>query len=279
MAHHVIGSTLWSLALPDTVESIEKVAELGYEAIQFTFRQDEDLTPDGLARIRDALERTSLKVPAGMIDFKGEDYSSIQAIRDTGGFINPDDFPERLGRCRAFSEAMAELGMTHVTTHVGFIPEPSDPSYGDFMDRLGQAVDAIHASGHTVGFETGQESGQALAKALDDLGREFVSVNFDPANFILYGSDDPVAAARILAGRTSMAHMKDGTASDAPAEVWGEDVPLGQGEVDFVSVLKTLEEGGFTGALVVEREAGDDRIGDLAAARLFVEDVVKKLPE
>ena len=106
-----------------------------------------------------------------------------------------------------------------------------------------------------------------------------MSVNFDPANFILYGSDDPVAAARVLAGRTSMAHMKDGTASDKPGEVWGADVPLGQGEVDFVAVLKTLEEGGFTGALVVEREAGDDRIGDLAAARLFVEDVVKKLPE
>ncbi len=279
MAQHVIGSTLWSLALPDTVESIEKVAELGYEAIQFTFRQDADLTPDGMSRIREALQRTGLQVPAGMIDFKGEDYSSIQAIRDTGGFINPDDFPERLDRCRAFSEAMADLGITHVTTHVGFIPEPSDPSYGDFMDRLGRAVDAIHAFGHTVGFETGQESGEALAKALDNLDRDFVSVNFDPANFILYGSDDPVAAARVLAGRTSMAHMKDGTASDAPAEVWGEDVPLGQGQVDFVAVLKALEEGGFTGALVVEREAGDDRVGDLAAARLFVEDLLKRLAE
>lgn len=277
MAHHVIGSTLWSLALPGTVESIEKVAELGYEAIQFTFRQADDLTPDGMARIRDALQRTGLQVPAGMIDFAGEDYSSIQAIRDTGGFINPDDFPERLERCRSWGEAMANLGITHVTTHVGFIPKPADPSYGDFMDRLGRAVDAIHASGHTVGFETGQESGEALVKALDGLGRDFVSVNFDPANFILYGSDAPLAAAHVLAGRTSMAHMKDGTPSDKPGEVWGEDVPLGQGNVDFVAVLKAMEAGGFTGALVVEREAGDDRIGDLAAARLFVEDVLKKL--
>ena len=279
MAHHVIGSTLWSLALPDTVQSIEMVAELGYEAIQFTFRQEEDLTPDGMGRIRDALERTGLQIPAGMIDFKGEDYSSIQAIRDTGGFINPDDFPERLDRCQAFSEAMAELGITHVTTHVGFIPRPADPAYDDFMDRLGQAVDAMRACGHTVGFETGQESGEALAEALDDLGRDFVSVNFDPANFILYGSDDPLAAARILAGRTSMAHMKDGTPSDKPGQVWGADVPLGQGNVDFLAVLKALEEGGFTGALVVEREAGNNRIGDLAAARLFVEDLLKRLSE
>lgn len=277
MTNHVIGSTLWSLALPGTVESIEKVAEMGYEAIQFTFRQDEDLTPDGMARIRDALDRTGLQVPAGMIDFKGEDYSSIQAIRATGGFIKPDDFPERLERCRLWGKAMADLGMEHVTTHVGFIPEPSDDACADFMQRLGAAMDAIHDCGLTVGLETGQESGEALIRALDELGRDFVSVNYDPANFILYGSDDPLSAARVLAPRTSMAHMKDGTPSDKPGEVWGEDVPLGRGNVDFVAVLKALAGGGFTGAFVVEREAGDDRIGDLSAARLFVEDLLASL--
>lgn len=277
MAKHLIGSTLWSLGLPDTIQSIEKVAELGYPAIQFTFRGDQDLTPEGMARIREALKRTGLQVPAGMIGFDGEDYTTIETIRNTGGFIRPDDFPVRLERCRVWAKAMADLGMTHVTTHVGFIPEPGDPRYAGFMDRLATAVDAIHDCGPTVGFETGQESGESLARSLDELGRDFVSVNFDPANFILYGSDDPVAAARALGPRTSMAHMKDGTRSAKPGEVWGEDVPLGQGHVDFVAVLKALEEGGFTGALVVEREAGSDRIGDLTAARGFVENLLTKL--
>jgi len=274
MTMHLIGSTLWSLGLPGTVQSIEKVAELGYEAIQFTFRSDDDLTPPNLKQIRQALDRTGLKVPAGMVGFDGEDYSTIAAIRRTGGFISPDDFPVRLERCRTWGAAMAGLGLTHVTTHVGFIPEASDSRYAGFMKRLGTAVDSLHASGLTVGFETGQESGKALVKALDDLGRDFVSVNFDPANFILYGSDDPLSAARALAGRTSMVHMKDGVASAKPAEAWGEDVPLGQGQVDFRAVLAALEDGGFTGALVVEREAGNDRIGDLARARQFVEELV-----
>ena len=274
MADHLIGSTLWSLGIPDTVQSIEKVAELGYEAVQFTFRGEADLTPDGLARIRDALQRTGLKVASGMVGFDGEDYSTIAAIRRTGGFMPEEDFPVRLRRCRVWGEAMARMGITHVMGHAGFIPKPSDRQYAGFMKRLGQAVDALHASGLTVGLETGQESGRDLADALDAIGRDFLSVNFDPANFILYGSDDPVNAARILGPRTTSVHMKDGVASAKPGEVWGEDVPLGKGEVDFKAVLRTLEDGGFTGALVVEREAGSDRLGDLARARLFVEALV-----
>ncbi len=274
MADHLIGSTLWSLGIPDTVQSLEKVAELGYEAVQFTFRGEADLTPDSLARIRDALQRTGLKIASGMVGFEGEDYSTIAAIRRTGGFMPQEDFPVRLRRCRVWGEAMARMGITHVMGHAGFIPKPSDRQYAGFMKRLGQAADALHASGLTVGLETGQESGRDLADALDALGRDFVSVNFDPANFILYGSDDPVKAARILGPRTMSVHMKDGVASAKPGEVWGEDVPLGKGQVDFKAVLRTLEEGGFTGPLVVEREAGSDRLGDLARARLFVEALV-----
>ncbi|MEA3367900.1 MAG: sugar phosphate isomerase/epimerase family protein [Planctomycetota bacterium] len=279
MAKHVVGAALWSLAMDDTVASLEKVAEIGYEAVQLTFRQESDVTPEGLDRIRAALERTDLTVPAGCIIFPGEDYSSIQSIRATGGFIDPNDFPERLEQCKAWSGAFADLGIDHVTIHAGFIPPAGDDAHPDFMERFAIAVDAIHDAGLTVGLETGQESGEDLLRAMDELGRECLSVNFDPANFVLYGSDDPLAAARILGPRTSMAHMKDGTASDRPGEVWGDDVPLGTGEVPLEEVIRALEAGGFTGALVVEREAGDDRIGDLARAREMLERLLARMDE
>jgi len=279
MAKHVVGAALWSLAMDDTVASLEKVAEIGYEAVQLTFRQESDATPEGLDRIRAALERTDLAVPAGCIIFPGEDYSSIQSIRATGGFIDPNDFPERLEQCKAWAGAFADLGIDHVTIHAGFIPPAGDDAHPAFMERFAIAVAAIHEAGLTVGLETGQESGEDLLRAMDELGRECLSVNFDPANFILYGSDDPLAAARALGPRTSMAHMKDGTASDRPGEVWGDDVPLGTGEVPLEDVIRTLEAGGFTGALVVEREAGDDRIGDLARARQVLVDLLERMGE
>jgi len=279
MAKHTIGCALWSLAMDETVASIRKVAEIGYRAVQLTFRQPDDVRPEGLARIREALEETGLEVPAGMIAFPGEDYSSIEAIRATGGFIDPADFPARLEQCRVWSRAFRELGLGHVTIHAGFIPPAGTPDHAPFMDRLAQAARAIHAEGLTVGLETGQESGEELLAALDELGCEWVSVNFDPANFVLYGSDDPVTAAQVLAPRTSMAHMKDGIASDRPGEVWGEDVPLGTGQVPVERVIRALEEGGFTGALIVEREAGDDRAGDLARAREYLENLLATMGE
>ena len=277
MAKHLVGAALWSLAMDDTVASIEKVKEIGYEAVQLTFRRPSDATPEGVERIREALERTGLAVPAACIIFPGEDYSSIESIRATGGFIDPADFPDRLEQCKVWSQAFADLGIDNVTVHAGFIPPAGDPAHDDFMERFATAVDAVHEAGLTIGLETGQESAEHLLAAIDELGRDYLTVNFDPANFVLYGTDDPQEAARLLGPRTSNAHMKDGTASDRPGEVWGEDVPLGTGEVPLEGVIRTLQEGGFDGALIVEREAGDDRVGDLTRARETLEVLLAKM--
>ena len=286
MAKHLIGSTLWSLAICDTVKALEKVAEMGVEAVHFTFLAEEDLQANSLQRIRETLDRTGLKIPGGMVGFAGEDYSTIEAIRRTGGFVDAAVFPERLDRCRRWGEAMASLGIRHVTTHAGFLPEPGlprrrpgepgEPLYAAVSGRLAQAADALHAAGLTVGLETGQEPARVLLAILNDLGRDFLSVNFDPANFILYGSDDPVAAARLLGPRVSMMHGKDGTPSGRPGEVWGEEVPLGAGNVDFAAVMKSLEAGGFGGAVIIEREAGTNRMGDIAAGKKFLESLMAK---
>jgi sugar phosphate isomerase/epimerase len=47
-------------------------------------------------------------------------------------------------------------------------------------------------------------------------------------------------------------------------------VPWGEGEVGSQEFLTALKEIGYTGALAIEREAGNDRLGDmrLAAERL-----------
>ena len=51
---------------------------------------------------------------------------------------------------------------------------------------------------------------------------------------------------------------------------WGREVPWGEGQVGSEAFLLALEEMGFSGALAIEREAGDNRLGDiqLAAERL-----------
>jgi sugar phosphate isomerase/epimerase len=47
---------------------------------------------------------------------------------------------------------------------------------------------------------------------------------------------------------------------------WGEEVPLGQGEVNIKKFVQTLKKVGYRGPLCIEREAGDQkqRIADIA---------------
>jgi sugar phosphate isomerase/epimerase len=60
-------------------------------------------------------------------------------------------------------------------------------------------------------------------------------------------------------------HIKDAKYTKTPG-TWGEEVPWGDGEVNAQLLLKTLEDVGFNGIFAIEREAGNDRVGDIALA-------------
>ena len=64
-------------------------------------------------------------------------------------------------------------------------------------------------------------------------------------------------------------HVKDARASKRPGE-WGEEVPAGDGEVDWRRFFEVYREKRLDVDLVIEREAGDDRAGDVARARDLV---------
>src|SRR5688500_4834126 len=117
--------------------------------------------------------------------------------------------------------------------------------------------------------ETGQERADELLTFLEDLrgaGATNVFVNFDPANMILYGAGDPIAAVRTLGPHVRHVHVKDGTASSAPGREWGAEVPFGTGEVDVKAFLSALKSVGYAGPLAIERAAGDDGMGDVKTA-------------
>ncbi len=117
----------------------------------------------------------------------------------------------------------------------------------------------------TLAFETGQETADLLRRTLDDLKCPNLGVNFDPANMLLYDKGDPLRAVKILAPDIKSVHVKDAK-RPTKAGTWGEEVPLGQGEVNIRAYVQKLKEIGFRGPLCVEREVGDQaaRIADIA---------------
>ena len=52
---------------------------------------------------------------------------------------------------------------------------------------------------------------------------------------------------------------------------WGEEVPVGTGEVDWRGFFSTFKHVVFNVNLAIEREYGNNRIGDIRAAREVME--------
>jgi len=266
IAGHDIGACSWSLAPKDTAELIANVKKLGLQHVQIAL--------GGLVMLDDKrkyqelglLKNSGLVFTAGMIGFPGEDYSTIAAIRKTGGYVSEEEFPMRKQLTKAAAQLANELGLKLLSTHIGFVPPSSDPNYQAMLGRICEVATDLGALGMDLLMETGQESAPELLQFLNDLRCKNVKVNFDPANMILYGAGDPIEAIGILGRHIAHVHVKDATMSRQPSVDWGSEVPFGAGQVPPKEFLRALHDVGYRGPLIIEREAGATRMADIAFA-------------
>jgi len=216
------------------------------------------------------LDRSGFTLVTVFAAYKGESYADIPTVQRTVGFIPRDTRAEREARTIATSDFAARLGAPSIACHIGFVPEDAtDADYVAVRDMVRRICD--HAAGHGQSFalETGQEPAEVLLGFMDDVARDNLRINFDPANMILYGTGDPIEALRTLAPRVASVHCKDGDwpPANQPGAL-GTERPLGQGSVGIPRFVDTLREIGFRGTLNVERETEDQaaRLQDIAAA-------------
>jgi len=126
-------------------------------------------------------------------------------------------------------------------------------------------------------FETGQETPVALLRTLRRAGGDDLGVNLDTANLILYGKANPVDALDVLGPHVRGVHAKDGLQPTDP-DALGEEVPLGEGNVDFPAFVGKLKDLGYRGPLTIEREiSGAQQIKDIRKAVDLLESLKKKL--
>ena len=223
---------------------------------------------------------SGIVLTGAMLGFPGEDYTTPQTIKATGGFGNPADRPERLERLRWALDRTVALGLSDLMLHAGFLPELDDPGPATRCStRWRRPASSPREKGVTLAFETGQETAELLRRTLDDLKSPNLKVNFDPANMLLYDMGDPIRAVEILGPDIRSVHVKDARRPKTPGQ-WGEEVPLGQGEVDIRRFVRTLKRVGYTGPLVVEREVGDQagRLRDVAHGLDFLRECLAEWP-
>jgi sugar phosphate isomerase/epimerase len=212
------------------------------------------------------LQSSGLSLTAGMIGFAGEDYSSITSIHITGGFAPDDSWLPRRQLTLQAGKLAQELGLSILTTHVGFIPQSNHADYPKLLGRVAEVAEALAEWGITLAMETGQETASELLQFLNDVPKRNVGVNFDPANMILYGTGNPIEAIGTLDRHIRHVHVKDAVASARPGLDWGRQVPVGSGQVDFEEFFLALQDVGYAGPVAIELESAKRRVEDVQAA-------------
>ena len=260
----IVGVCSWSLQVTSVAELKQLLGDLGVDATQIACGDPHHASWSEGDAMPEAALASGLRLTGAMLGFPGEDYTTPQTIKATGGFGNPADRAERLERLKWALDRTVALGLSDLMLHAGFLPDLDDPGRSAMLDTLAQAGQLAAEKGITLAFETGQETADLLRRTLDDLKMTNLKVNFDPANMLLYDMGDPIRAVEILGPDIRSVHVKD---ADRPtvAGRWGTEVPLGEGQVDIPLFLKTLRKVGFAGPLMVEREVGDQaaRVRDI----------------
>lgn len=130
---------------------------------------------------------------------------------------------------------------------------------GVYWQRLLDAMHVILPAGEQLGvtllLECASLPGclvhdlKGMRRLLAEDGMDSLQVLFDPAHYHVRG-DDVSGAFRTLAPRIRHMHAKD-------AAGWLEDFefpPLGEGEIDFASLMRTARETGYAGYVALEYE-------------------------
>ncbi|MFN2315951.1 MAG: sugar phosphate isomerase/epimerase family protein [Gemmatimonadales bacterium] len=221
------------------------------------------IAPDAAAR---ELAAAGMTIASGALAFPSEDYSTLETIRHTGGVAPDDAWPEILAASETCADIARTVGIPLVTFHAGWLPhDPHDPRRAVLLERIREVARRFVEQGIGVALETGQETADTLLELLGDLGDLRVGVNFDPANMILYGMGDPIVALERLAPHVRQLHLKDALPAVRPGE-WGTEVPAGEGAVDWAAFFRILEARLPGVNVMIEREAGTQRVEDIRQA-------------
>ncbi len=253
----------WSLQPKDLDDLIRLVNEVGIPRIQLALTPIDE-APQQWADVGTRLKDAGIEIVSGMFQTIGEDYSTPQTIRETGGIVPDEHWEANWANIQRYADLAAQLNLSTVTAHAGFIPHDShDPSYQRIMDRLLKIADLFKQrfDGWLL-LETGQEEAETLQRLIEAMGRDNVGVNFDPANMLLYDMGDPVEGVKLLMPHVRSVHLKDACRPEQKGQ-WGLETPVGQGKVDWLAFLKVLKNAGYRGDLIFEREAGESRVEDI----------------
>jgi sugar phosphate isomerase/epimerase len=268
--------SIWPLGVFTSVD-----AGLGVPTIQIHAPHEHTRTQAAADSFLAKIKEYNIELTCVFCGFEGESYADIPTVSKTVGLVPPETRAARTKETKEIADFAKLLGCNTIGMHIGFVPhDKNDPLYGQVVAVAQEVCDYLKQNGQQLNLETGQETADDLLQFIADVQRDNLFINFDPANMILYGTGEPIAALKKVGKYVRSVHCKDGKWAKNPGQEWGQEVPLGQGDVGMENYLRTLKEIGYQGPLTIEREIPQEperQKAEIGAALQLLTDLKKKI--
>ncbi len=243
-------------------QALLAAVKAGAQGVQFDASFElspSNLSESGRREIRYLLNSHNLKLAAV--------YCPLRSGLDT-----LQDHEQRILHVEKVMDLSFELGCGLVALHAGQIPDEKETLRSNALKEsltiLGSYGDK---TGSTLAFETGLESGKILADYLEKIDSGALGATLDPGNLVLNGFD-PLQAILDLGHRIKLVHARE-VAGNGPGRA-AREVPLGQGNLDWTSLLVYLDNIAYQGYLVCEKEEGNNKAEDVIAGLQFLKTIM-----
>jgi sugar phosphate isomerase/epimerase len=238
---------------------LEVARELGVPTIQLHAPHPQSRNQQDADRFLERLQEFGITLTCVFGGFEGESYADIPTVSRTVGLVPLETRDARTREMKEIADFAHLLGCNVVALHLGFVPHDTGTRlYREVLNVTRDICDHCKRNGQSLHLETGQETADSLLAFIQDVDRGNLFINFDPANMILYGTGEPIEALKKVGKYVRSVHCKDGKWAANPGKEWGQEVPLGEGDVGMERYLRTLNEIGYTGPLTIEREIPQD---------------------
>jgi len=221
--------------------ALEKIAAAGYDGIDISGTHGPSADPlsvtSGLRRrTRAAAARLGLRIEAIITHANLTDSLFTEAPLDLKGSV----------------DLAVEVGAPLVVFHMGAAAGGAGETWRRVVEFLRDAADYAAPRGVRLAVDGVWkdwivESPEDFLRLHDEVGSQALGVNFDPCYLTLLGHN-PVVVARLWGGRILHALLKDHVGSYPEME----HQILGQGKMDYPTVVRVLQEIGFAEAIAVE---------------------------
>ncbi len=213
----------------------------------------------------------------------------VSALIGWGGNVDlgeEEGLRENIAWAKRLNETAVDVANGLWMAHAGICPEDtSSDRYRRFRDSLAEVAEHGRSIGATLALETGPEPPYLVRTLMEEINSPSLRVNFDPANLLLWPpiiaqrhgvpfdydkamrDFDPVAGLRTLIPYVVHAHAKD---SVLRPDGSGEEVALGTGMTNWPALHAIFKEHGYQGFYAIERECGEDAMGDVRRVVQFL---------